>query len=304
MVEPQVYTSDELLERGLLQTGMDLNWQKRQRRATNVEDFKAEFGTHPTVIAEIWVDLQTTTIDAARIDTTATKNCNIENFLWAFYLLMRYPVEKQMKKKTKLCENSTRKWIWYFVSRIQALKADKVKFPEPGEWRAHFIFSVDGVHTRFHEQKHATLSKDPDLFSWKLNGPGVSWELALHLREPRLVWIKRNAKTKTNDRANFVEAGGLRDQIPAGKKAVADRGYRGRGGDPKVAAPNSYDSEKLKTFKRRARMRQETFNRRLKRFHCLTDEFRHSLERHEACFEAVCVVCCYEMELISPLFEV
>ena len=55
------------------------------------------------------------------------------------------------------------------------------------------------------------------MYSWKSNGAGVSWELALHLYEPRLVWAKRNEKTKTNDRQNFVEAGGLRDQIPAGK---------------------------------------------------------------------------------------
>lgn len=76
-----------------------------------------------------------------------------------------------------------------------------------------------------------------------------------------------------------------------------------KGGDMKVSAPNSDDAEQLRTFKARARMRQETFHGRLKRMSCLTAEFRHGKERHATCFEALCVLCCYEMELVSPLFD-
>lgn len=113
--------------------------------------------------------------------------------------------------------------------------------------------------------------------------------------------MKKNPITKTNDRQNFVAPGGLRSRIPNGKKAVTDRGYRGKGGDPKVAPPNSYDSEQLRGFKARARMRQEHFHGRLKRFNVLSSQFRHGEEQHQMCFEAVCVLCCYEMELVSPL---
>ena len=161
---------------------------------------------------------------------------------------------------------------------------------------------MNDVHCTFHEVQHPTLSKDPAYFLHKYNGPGLSYELALHVFEPRLVWIRKNPVTKHNDRKNFVAD--LRNRIPDGKKAIADRGYRGKGGDPKVAVHYSLDSPELKTFKARARMRQETFNNRIKRYAALTNPFRHSETRHQSIFEAICVVCCYEMELVSPLFEV
>lgn len=161
---------------------------------------------------------------------------------------------------------------------------------------------MDGVHCRFHELKHATLAKDPELFTYKHTGPGLSYELALNLWKSELVWVNANDRTKDNDRANSVKH--LRAMIPEGKKAVTDRGYRGRGGDPKVAAPNTWDPPELRTFKARGRMRQEAFHSRIKRFNCLTDSFRHSRSKHALCFETVCVLLQYEMELVSPLFDV
>jgi len=51
-------------------------------------------------------------------------------------------------------------------------------------------------------------------------------------------------------------------------------------------------------------MRQEGFHSKLEVFGCLNQPFRNSVERHEDCFFAVCVICQYDMELVSPLFEV
>ena len=162
---------------------------------------------------------------------------------------------------------------------------------------------MDGVHCRFHEEEHATLAKNPENYSHKFNGAGISYEVALHIFEPRLVWVQQNPKTSSNDRQNFVQ-NGLRDRIPPGKIAITDRAYRGKGGDNKVSAPNSFDAAELRTFKARARMRQEAFHGRLKRMSCLTAQFRHGRKRHATCFEALCVLCCYEMELVSALFDV
>lgn len=157
----------------------------------------------------------------------------------------------------------------------------------------------------FHEVKHPTLSKDTSMFEFKSNGPGLSYELALHVWESKLVWAQQKPRTTDNDRKQFARPGGLRSRIPDGKKAIADRGYRGKGGDPKVATPNSFDHPLLREFKARARMRHESFNERIKRFACLnTARFVHSRRRHEDCFMAVCVICCFEMELVSPLFDV
>jgi hypothetical protein len=48
----------------------------------------------------------------------------------------------------------------------------------------------------------------------------------------------------------------------------------------------------------------ETFNSRLKNFHCLDDRFRHGIDKHKICFEAICVIVQYQLENGSPLFDV
>lgn len=172
----------------------------------------------------------------------------------------------------------------------------------PDGWVTHFIISVDGIHCKYHEEKHPVLSKDPALSSHKFGGkPGLAYELALSIFESKLVWMKGPEKPKNNDRSIYVSE--LKNKIPPGKKVVADRGYR-NARDPTVATPNSHDPEELRTFKARARMRQETFNGRIHNYKCMAVEFRHGIERHETCFESICVILCYEMELVSPLFDV
>jgi len=157
------------------------------------------------------------------------------------------------------------------------------------------------VHCRFHEVKNATLSKDKKFYSHKFNGPGLAYELALDIWEDRLVWMRGPFKAGKGDYDIFQEE--LRKKMPRGKVAVVDRGYKKKG-DNKVAPPNSHDEAQLQKFKARARMRQENFNCRIKKYDCLKYDFRHSMERHGDCFEAVCVICVYEMELVSPLFQV
>jgi hypothetical protein len=60
----------------------------------------------------------------------------------------------------------------------------------------------------------------------------------------------------------------------------------------------------VKNFKSRALLRHETFNGYMKKFDALSGRFRHSVERFENCFEAVCVVCQYQIEIESPLFDI
>jgi len=97
--------------------------------------------------------------------------------------------------------------------------------------------------------------------------------------------------------------GDLKGKIPDGKKAVVDGGYNDHS-DPKLARPNSHDPQQLRTFKARAKMRQEAFHTRIKRFNCLTNNFRHGRDRHGTCFIAVCVVLAYKMELVKPMWDI
>jgi hypothetical protein len=50
--------------------------------------------------------------------------------------------------------------------------------------------------------------------------------------------------------------------------------------------------------------RHETFNGLTKFFDCLSGRFRHSVDRFKNCFEAVCVICQYQVELGNPLYDI
>jgi hypothetical protein len=83
---------------------------------------------------------------------------------------------------------------------------------------------------------------------------------------------------------------------------VGDNGYAGE--DGLISTPNSQDVRQLKDFKKRVRARQETVNARLKTFRCLKDVWRHHISKHKIAFEAVCVICQYELENGADLFDV
>jgi hypothetical protein len=157
------------------------------------------------------------------------------------------------------------------------------------------------VHCRFHELEDDQLAKNPKNYSHKFNGPGLCYELALSVFENKLVWMRGPFKASRSDLG--IYRGELKGMLPAHKRVVCDGGYRDKM-DPRLATPNSNDPEELRTFKARCRMRQENFNSRIKRFGCLKQDFRHSMERHGDCFEAICVTCVFEMELVSPMFDV
>lgn len=156
-------------------------------------------------------------------------------------------------------------------------------------------FTVDGTHCRFRDPG------DPKFYSHKFGKAAVNYELALSIFEDSLVWMSGPYPAGKNDISVFRE-GGLKDKIAAGMKGVADNGYRGE--KLVLTMSNKLDTKEVKDFKRRARARHETFNGRLKSFQCLDVRFRHDIKKHKMAFEAVAVVCQYQMENGSPLFDV
>ena len=90
--------------------------------------------------------------------------------------------------------------------------------------------------------------------------------------------------------------------MATGKKGSGDGGYHGHPNE--LSTPNSHDSKEVNTFKGRALKRQEKFNGKTKNFDSLSGRFRHSVDRFKNCFEAVCVICQYQIENGSPLYDV
>ena len=83
------------------------------------------------------------------------------------------------------------------------------------------------------------------------------------------------------------------------------QGYKTSRPDEKMLAlPNHRDSKDLYNFKSRARLRQETFNGRLKFFDVLNQTFRHGFDKHKLAMEAVCVIVQYQMDNGRPIFDV
>ena len=124
MAAMDIKTPDEVLSEGLALYGFDEARQAIQNRKSNLNDFKAHFGVSPVVVAQVWEDLQTTAVTTARIEPTG--NINLVNLLHALHFLTAYPLERVRKGQTGNCRKTLRKWGWYFIKAIMALKAVKV----------------------------------------------------------------------------------------------------------------------------------------------------------------------------------
>jgi DDE superfamily endonuclease len=156
------------------------------------------------------------------------------------------------------------------------------------------------VHCRVNEPKHANQSKDPSYYSHKFKQSGLDYELGISVFDNALVWMNGPFKAGRHDMQIF-RTEGLKDIIPVGKKVIGDNGYRGE--KAVVSTPNSHDPVDVRKFKSRARARHESFNGRIKNFKCLDERFRHGIANHKTVFEAVCVICQYQLENGSPLFN-
>jgi hypothetical protein len=86
------------------------------------------------------------------------------------------------------------------------------------------------------------------------------------------------------------------------KKAIGDQGYNGD--HDVISTYNAHDTRAVKKFKSRALKRHENFNGMTKRFNCIDGRFRHGPQKFAICFEAICVLCQYQMEQEQPLYDV
>jgi hypothetical protein len=301
-----IATADEILRKGLEMGGFDLRRQQSVKRTTCLKRFRALYGSNPIVYAQIIEDLQTTHIAEARVDS---KNISVEKLLIAMNFLKCYQSEEVRSGQFRVSEKTARKWGWFYSKKIQALKEQKIGWPE--SWNdGHpllqdnntpiFLVSVDGVHCTINEPIHPKLSKNPKYYSHKHNQAALNYELGVSVYENKLVHMKGPKPASTHDITIYREE--LKNKIPAGKRAIDDKGYRGEPNT--ISTPSSRDPEELRRFKSRARARHESFNGRIKNFKCLAERFCHGKHKHQICFEAVCVIVQYQLEKGSPLFDV
>lgn len=274
---------------GLELAGFTRARQERTIQRTNRERFRSWYGISPQACSALFEDLQAA---PARV---AKANCRF--FLMALNWLKNYRSEAELAGQFNMDEKTARKHIWMYARAFQALKPEKISMVGLDDG-GFYILTVDGVHFRIGEPR---LEPDSKWYSEKFNGPGLTYELGIAIRQNRLVWINGPFKASVHDKTIYNKPNGLKSRMPAGKKGIADRGYRN---EPTLATRNELDSAAVKAFKRRARARHETFNGRIKNFKALAERFRHGVQKHKTVMEAVCILVQYDMENGHPLFDV
>jgi len=296
-----VISTDQMLQTGLSLIGVTIERLERNCGETQLDWFVSHYGATPTVLAQTWEDLQISPVMEARVPP---KKLKVEYFFVGMHFLKRYPTEMEREVKHNRSRKTLRNWGWYYMKKIQLLQSQKIVWPADNFGDAIWVVSVDGTDCWINEPKHPDFSQDSRYWSHKCNKAGLRYELAISLRSSNLVWMKGPYPCGRNlDRRIFRKVNGLRAQLRAtNKKGIADGGYTG---DPKrLSTPNAHDHPSVAKFKRRALRRHERFNAMTKTFKCLDSRFRHGERKFKVCFEAVCVICQYQLEFGQPLFEI
>ena len=297
-----------------------LKWPEKRLEKTGVPDklrhFRLVYGVHLDSFMEAAEDLDTSPDEEIR--ALLPYGVQMPYMLMACHWLKNYIVEAKMRDTFDFSEPTIRKYCHLYSRCLQLQKQYKVR--QGGRYcqlaesltvprkiifeygRENFILTVDGTHCPTHEPRNAPSAL---WYSHKFKGPGVAYEIAVSIRDSRIMWTNGPYPAGTNDKKIFNM--GLVDEIPDGKAGIADNGYKRQ---PKLSLVNKQDSEEVAKFKDRALGRHETVNNKLKSFAILSHKFRHLgtgdevLERHKVVFEAVAVLVQYDMENASPMYDV
>jgi DDE superfamily endonuclease len=194
--------------------------------------------------------------------------------------------------------------IWFWVKKISALKAEKIFWPLDNFPGDTWAITVDGIHCWIQEPSDKEFSKDPKFFSHKYNHAGLCYELGISISSNQLVWMNGPFPAGCSDLKIFKEDGLKAKLIAAKKMCIADGGYAGCDHIHQCSTPNINDSQPVRRFKARALKRHEKFNGLIKCFHSVDCRFRHTIPKFKLVFEAICVICQYQIESDKPLYDV
>jgi hypothetical protein len=272
---------------------------KRARGKTNLKRFNENFGVYPLTACHVYEHLQTTAIDAAKVDDAGP--LHLQYYLVALYFLRLYPTRGELEQRFDISKGYIAKKCWEWVARIAALKEEVITFCNTDDiW----IMTVDGTHVWIQEPNHPVFSQDKNYYSHKYNKAGMSCEIGISLKGG-VIWLNGPFPAGTSDLTIFRKEGGLRELLRTiGKRCIADRGYRAEEDSDVVSSPNFHDSAQVALFKSRALMRHENFNSMTKVFQILAGRFHHSEELFSTAFTAVCVLCQYKLQHEKPLYDV
>jgi hypothetical protein len=277
---------------------------KRWDSARQEEEFHKHYGSSTTVIAFLWADLLAySALQKREKGEKGFKQCMVAiHFLWA-----------KPKNASILAsgmdvsvDNACGSPIWKWIERIGSLKAIKIQTTSGLTVDEVYAVSGDGIDFKVWERKHAKYNIDKKACSHKFRACAAKYLIALSLQKAKCLFIAGPYPGGMSDGDIMVESG-LQDLLLQHNKVVmVDRGYYSQVPEHREthAYPDEIDPPDLHNFKSRARLRQETFNRRLRCFAILADTFTHGWDKHKLAFEAVVITVQYQMDHGSPIFSV
>jgi hypothetical protein len=137
----QVLSTTDVTQRGLTYMGMSLEKQGRQSFKANFRSFKSHYGASPVVLAEMWHDLCSTTIDDAKLMDKEKGEKGFSSFLMAHHFLWTYPKNAGvLASRFGVCEKkASGRALWYWVGKVAALRAAKI-----GKSQCHWLACYHG----------------------------------------------------------------------------------------------------------------------------------------------------------------
>lgn len=197
--------------------------------------------------------------------------------------------------------------LWLWIERLAFLASEVVKF-DPALLSSDadvFGFTADGVDFGMWEVKHEKFPHDRKKMSHKLKRCAAKYVLILSTAFSKCLQILGPFEGGVHDSTIMRESGLLERLREAGKTCNVDRGFRleDKTLETVLCFPDYMDEPDLHEFKSRLRLRQETFNTRLKYFRTLSETFEYGYDKHKLVLFAVAATVQYQMDLGSPLFE-
>lgn len=296
-------TPNDVLDRGLALMRVR---RGRKSYAKLLEEFQKHFGSSPLDIAEIWLDL--CQHDANLLHKKEKTEKGFKRYLTAMYWLWARPKNAAlMSSRLSVCVDYCQgRQLWKWIERIATLETKKIFWDESldAEDTEVFAISADGVDFKAWEMQHPDYPVDTKAMSHKFRSCGIKYLIVLSVFRSRCVHIEGPFKGGVPDLDMFRETGLIERLKQSGKLVSADRGFRSKYVDERnvFTLPDYMDSKELHSFKSRSRLRQETFNRRLKHFESMSSTFKNGFVKHGVALRAVATIVQYQMDNGSPLF--
>lgn len=304
MTTPEVFTPNFHPER-FLDEGKKIIFSKGKRFSkkrmlhTEIEKFKAAFGTSPSICAELW-----RLCDPVVLIHPKSK---IVHLLWALLLMNCYHTEVFNGSYVGVDEDTFRKWAMPWIGAIASLTDELIDWDNRFEGNWHYwSFSVDGIHCPIQEPRRPFWK---GWWSHKFNGPGLAYEIAISVSTGQIIWINGPYPAGKWPDAKIFQHKLVYMVNPEIEMGVCDAGYRGCGywlflpyWRTKAALKRKEPRNPLHEY---IRGRHEQTNGRLHNFNCISSIFRHARELHQDFFFAVCAI--VQLEIVhgfAPQFSV